>query len=71
MIDPKALAVAWDEGYDTAARCYWHKPRNPYSGEMNDDDPSDYCVAHGGTGSPLECDANWKPGNVPCPGVRP
>lgn len=47
-------AAAWDEGFETAARCYWRKPRNPYSDEMNDD-VEDYCAAHGGEATSLEC----------------
>lgn len=68
----RALGEAWNDGYDTAARCYWHKPRNPFTGQMNDADPADYCVAHGGTGTAEECDANplpYKDGQPqPCPG---
>lgn len=74
MTCQKAQAVAWDRGFETATHTHWHKPRNPYSGEMNDDDPADYCPAHGGTGHPEECDANplpYKNGEPqPCPGVR-
>ena len=76
MIEKDALAEAWDRGFETAAQCYWRKPRNPYSGEMNDDDPEDYCPAHGGTGTAADCSANPLPYDhyrdlMPeCPGVR-
>lgn len=63
------LAQAWDDGWRTAAGCYWFKPRNPYSGEMNESDPDDYCPAHGGTGTVMECMANWLPWGQPCPGT--
>lgn len=73
----KALGAAWDRGFDTAARQYWHKPRNPFTGEMNDDDPEDYCPSHGGTapvGYP-DCESNplpYKDGQPqPCPGHVP
>jgi hypothetical protein len=77
MSDTQALADAWDQGWETAARCYWSKPRNPYSGAMNQDDPDDYCSAHGGTGTPEDCNANPLPYDryrdlmPPCPGPRP
>lgn len=69
----EALGAAWDRGFDTAARCYWSKPRNPFTGEMNDDDPEEYCPAHGGTlADTTECSANplpYKQGEPqPCPG---
>lgn len=66
---PDDPGTAWDRGYETAARCYWHKPRNPYTGAMNDDDPADYCTTHGGTSTTV-CDADPRPGldnPVPCP----
>lgn len=69
MNDRKNLGRAWDEGFETAARAYWHKPRNPYTGEMNDDDPADYCPAHGGTGHPEDCMANPTTQDA-CPGPR-
>lgn len=55
MTEQEGLAKAWDEGWETAARCYWSKPRNPYSGELNSADPEDYCAAHGGTGAADDC----------------
>lgn len=63
------LGRAWDSGYDTAASCYWHKPRNPYTGEMNDADPNDYCQLHGGTRTvgDFECSANPTTGGCPGP----
>ena len=73
MTQHDALGAAWDRGFETAARCYWHKPRNPFTGEMNDDEPEDYCPAHGGTGTPEDCIANPLPytdgESQPCPGV--
>lgn len=65
------LGKAWDRGFNTAAHCYWRKPRNPFTGEMNDDDPEDYCPAHGGTGTPEDCNANPLPFGQPCPGPEP
>lgn len=56
----RALGEAWDRGYETAAGCYWHKPRNPFTGVLNDDDPDDYCPKHGGVGSEDECSADTR-----------
>ena len=63
-----ALGAAWNRGWESAARCYWRKPRNPYTGEMNDADPDDYCPAHGGTGTAEDCLASPGPFGQPCPG---
>lgn len=56
----KMLGDAWDKGFDTAACCYWRKPRNPYTGEMNDA-ADDYCSEHGGTAEVDHCEHDAHP----------
>jgi hypothetical protein len=62
----RALGEAWDRGWDSGhAQGEWghsHKPRNPYTGEMNDD-ADDYCPEHGGRCAPEVCDhdSHWPP----------
>lgn len=63
-----ALAEAWEAGHRAGSHTYWHHPRNPYDGRMNDADPDDYCPGHGGTGTVDECSWNPSLGNQPCPG---
>lgn len=59
--DERAIAgAAWDSGWNTAASCYWHKPRNPYTGEMNDD-AIVYCPEHGGTAKVEVCEHDSHP----------
>jgi len=63
--------AAWDHGFDLGFRAFLAgkgKPRNPHTGEMNDDDPDRYCTAHGGTGTPVNCAANPLAGKEVCPG---
>lgn len=48
----------WDEAMDADPATALHKPRNPFTGELNDADPADYCPAHGGIGAPSECEAH-------------
>lgn len=67
----EALGHAWDRGWSSGSYRYWSKPRNPYTGQMNDDDAEDYCVSHGGTGTPDDCSASPAPLGQPCPGVTP
>jgi hypothetical protein len=63
------LGEAWDRGWDSGhAQGEWgfsHKPRNPYTGEMNDD-ADDYCPEHGGTCVPEDCedDSHWPPERI-------
>lgn len=67
MATKEELGAAWNAGWESAAHCYWSKPRNPYTGEMNDANPEDYCIAHGGEGTPEDCSANWTTQDA-CPG---
>lgn len=59
-MEKEIAGEAWDRGWDTAAACYWHKPRNPFTGELNDD-AIFYCPEHGGTATPETCDHNDHP----------
>lgn len=58
----QALAHAWDRGYATGTEGWGqgHKPRNPYSGEMNDD-VYIYCPEHGGHADPDICEDDSHP----------
>jgi hypothetical protein len=60
----EVLGQVWDRGWDSAASCYWHKPRNPYTGKMNDDAVL-YCPEHGGSASPESCDHESHPTRTP------
>lgn len=58
------IGAAWDAGWETAAACYWHKPKNPLTGEMNDD-ANDYCPDHGGIALPEHCNDDSHPVEEP------
>jgi hypothetical protein len=65
-----ALAKAWDDGWESGNSSgswgHTHKPRNPHSGEMNDD-VNDYCPEHGGIALPENCDDESHPPPPPLP----